>query len=146
MRRLRTRAALLMVGLAGCSAGLLEAVTNPPTGLPVTLTTTFTPGIVPTSGSIAGAADSVVAIVSSPATCGRTLSADAGETVAGLLITITLSMSGVQNCAPLNGMTSYHAVVHGVPAGSHNVSAHLRLVTNGAVSDTTVAQATITLP
>jgi hypothetical protein len=146
MRRLGTTTGLLILGLAGCSAGLLEAVTEPPSGLPVTLTTTFTPGIVPTSGSIAGAADSVVAVISTPATCGRTVSADAGDMAAGLVVTVTLSMSGVQNCAPLNGMSVYHAIVHGVAAGAHNVSAHLRFVTNGAVSDTTVAQATITLP
>ena len=43
---------ILMLGLAGCSSGLLEASTEPPTGIDVALTTSFSAGTVPTSGSV----------------------------------------------------------------------------------------------
>jgi hypothetical protein len=48
-----------MLGLAGCSSGLLEASTQPPTGLDVAVTTSFSAGIVPTSGSVTGKGDSL---------------------------------------------------------------------------------------
>ena len=143
MRRLGV---VLILGAAACSGGLLEASTAPPSGLPVTVTTTFAPGIVPATGTITGKGDSVVALVSWPATCNRTQSAEAGMTTGGLVITILLTAQGVQNCAPLNGMTLYRAAVHGVGAGTFVASAHVRLLTNGANSDSTVAQASVTLP
>jgi hypothetical protein len=69
MRRWLT---IVVLGVAGCSDGLLEASTQPPTGVDVAITTSFSPGIRPTSGSVAGKGDTLVAIVSRPATCGRT--------------------------------------------------------------------------
>jgi hypothetical protein len=143
---MRPLAALLIIGAAACSSGLLEASTTPPNGLPVSVTTSFVPGIVPASGSITGKGDSVVALVSWPAVCNRTVSADAGTTDAGLVITILLTSQGVQNCSPLNGMTLYRASVHGVPAGTINASAHIRLLTNGANSDSSIVATTLRLP
>ena len=143
---MRHLAVLSIVLLAACSGGLLETSSAPPTGLPVSITSSFSAGIVPTSGTLTGKGDSVVALVLRPATCGRELSAEAGSTNAGLVITILLTSQGVQSCAPLNGMTLYRAVVHGVAAGTRDVSAHVRLVSNGANSDTTVVQTTLTLP
>jgi hypothetical protein len=143
---MRYRALGLTLGLAACSGGLLKAVTEPPSGLSVSVSSTFVPGIVPTSGSIFGKGDSVVAIISRPAVCGKTLSADAGTVDAGLVVTVVLTSEGVQSCAPLNGMTTYRAVVHGVPSGSYDASAHVRLAGLGGNSDTTVARATIPLP
>jgi hypothetical protein len=135
-----------MLGLAGCSAGLLESVTEPPSGLVVNVTTTFSSGIVPTTGSIIGAGDSVVALVSRPATCGKTLTADAGATNGSLVITIVLTSEGVQTCLPVNGMTTYRAVVRGLPAGAYDASAHVRFAGLGGNADTTVARATVVLP
>ena len=143
---MRGRAIVLLFGLGACSAGLLEASGEPPSGYGVGLTTTFSQGIVPTSGSIFGAGDSVIATVTRPATCGRTVSAVAGTSDAGLVITLMLAASGVQNCTPLNGMTTYRAALHGIPAGSYDASVHVRLMTNGANSDTAVARATVRLP
>jgi hypothetical protein len=143
---MRHFAVLLIVGAAACSSGLLEESSNPPSGLPVTVSTTFTPGILPATGSITGKGDSVVALISWPAVCGRTVSADAGTTSSGLAITVLLSADGVQSCTPLNGMTLYRAVVHGVSAGTTRASAHLRLVTNGANVDSTIVTSTVSLP
>jgi hypothetical protein len=137
---------IVVLALAGCSSGLLEASTEPPTGVPVTVTTSFAAGILPTSGSVTGKADSVVAIVSRPATCGKTLSADAGTRGAELVVTIVLTADAVQSCSPLNGMMTYRAAVHGLPAGTRDASIHVRLQTLGTNSDTSVAHATITLP
>ena len=136
----------VMLGLAGCSSGLLEASTQPPTGIDVALTTSFSAGIVPTSGSVTGKGDSLVAIVSRPATCGRTLSADAGTKGTELVVTIVLKADAVQSCSPLNGMTTYRAAVHGLSTGTRDASVHVRLQTLGVNSDTSVARATITLP
>jgi len=135
-----------VAGVVACSSGLLNELTGAPTGYPVLLSTSFTPGIVATSGTITGKGDSVVALVSRPAVCGRTQAADAGLTAGELVITITLTSQGVQNCLPLNGMTTYRAVVHGVSAGLVTASAHVRMISNGANSDTTVVQSTFTLP
>jgi hypothetical protein len=143
---MRHLAVLFILGAAACSSGLLDASTEPPSGLPVSLSTTFTPGIVPATGSITGKGDSVVALVSWPAVCGRTTSAEAGTTSNGLVITILLTAQGVQNCAPLNGMTLYRASVHGVPSGVINASAHIRLLTNGANSDSSIVTKTLSLP
>jgi len=144
MRRLGV---LLMVGAAAaCSGGLLEASTAAPSGLPVSVTTSFVPGIVPAAGTITGKGDSVVAVVSWQAVCNRTQSADAGMTDGGLVITILLTAQGVQNCLPLNGMTQYRAAVHGVPAGTFVASAHVRLLTNGANSDSSIVTTTVKLP
>jgi hypothetical protein len=135
-----------MLGLAGCSSGLLEESTEPPTGIDVALTTSFSAGIVPTSGSVLGKGDSVVAIVSRPATCGRTLSAEAGTRGTELIVTIILKADAVQSCSPLNGMTTYRAALHGLSAGTRDASVHVRLETLGTNADTTVAQTTIALP
>lgn len=143
---MRYRGLALTLGLAGCSSGLLAALTEAPSGLAVTLTSSFAPGIVPTSGSIEGKGDSVVAIVSRPATCGKTVSADAGTTDGGLVVTVIFTSEGVQSCAPLNGMTTYRAVVHSVPTGAYDASAHVRFAGIGGNSDTTVARATVRLP
>jgi len=142
---MQKRALVLMLVLAGCSGGLLQAVSEPPSGLSVTVTSSFLPGIVPTTGSITGKGDSVVAIVSRPATCGKTLSADAGTTNGALVVTVVLTADAVQSCAPLNGMTTYRAVAHGVPAGTYDASAHVRLAGLANV-DTSAAHATIVLP
>lgn len=136
----------VMLGLAGCSSGLLEASTQPPTGFDVAVTTSFAVGIVPTSGSVTGKGDSLVAIVSRPATCGRTLSADAGTRDTELIVTIILKADAVQSCSPLNGMTTYRAAVHGLSAGTRDASVHVRLETLGTNLDTLVAHATIALP
>ncbi len=138
--------AFVVAGVAACSSGLLNELTTSPTGYPVLLSTTFTPGVVATSGAITGKGDSVVALVTRPAVCGRTQSADAGLAAGELVITITLTAQGVQNCLPLNGMTTYRAVVHGVSGGLVTASAHVRISSNGANSDTTVVQSTFTLP
>jgi hypothetical protein len=143
MRRFGVVCAL---GAAACSGGLLEASTAPPSGLPVSVTTTFVPGIVPAAGTITGKGDSVIAVVTWPATCNRTQTADAGMSAGGLVITILLTAQGVQNCLPLNGMTQYRAAVHGVPAGTFIASAHVRLLTNGANSDSSIVSATVKLP
>ena len=143
---MRHLAVLLIVGAAACSAGLLEEKSTPPSGLPVSVSSTFSPGIVPATGSITGKGDSVVALVSWPAVCNRTLSSAAGTTTAGLAITILLTADGVQNCTPLNGMTQYRAVVHGLSAGSISTTAHLRLVTNGANLDSIIVSKAVTLP
>jgi len=143
---MRPLAVLFILGAAACSSGLLETSTAPPSGLPVAVTTTFVPGIVAASGTITGKGDSVVALVSWPAVCNRDLSSDAGITSGGLAITILLTAQGIQTCTPLNGMTMYRAVVHGVPAGTINASAHIRLVTNGANSDSSVVTTTVILP
>src|SRR5436190_7619951 len=137
---------LSVLALAACSRGLLDATTEPPTGIPVVVTTSFSPGIVPTSGSVVGKGDSVVATVIRPATCGRTLSANAGTMGADLVVTIVLSADAVQSCAPLNGMTTYRAAVHGLAPGTRDASVHVRLETLGSRSDTTVAHATVALP
>jgi len=143
---MRPIAVLCILGAAACSGGLLEASTQPPSGLPVSVTTSFVPGIVPATGTITGKGDSVVALVSWPATCNRTLSADAGNTGGGLVITVLLTAQGVQNCLPLNGMTQYRAVVHGISTGTFTASAHVRLLTNGANSDSSIVSATVKLP
>ena len=144
---MRHLAVLFILGAAACSSGLLEASTAPPSGLPVSVTSSFVPGVVPASGTITGKGDSVVAVFSWPAVCNRTMSSDAGIATNGnLVITVLLSSQGVQNCSPLNGMTSYRAAVHAVPAGVINASAHIRLVTNGANSDSTIVAATLGLP
>jgi hypothetical protein len=143
---MRPIAVLAILGAAACSGGLLEASTAPPSGLPVTITSSFIPGIVPASGTITGKGDSVVALVTWPAVCGRSLSADAGTNAGGLVTTILLASQGVQNCQPLNGMTRYRASVHGVPAGTLSASAHIRLLTNGANLDSNVVTSTVTLP
>jgi hypothetical protein len=143
---MRPLAVLFMLGAAACSGGLLEASTDAPSGLPVSVTSTFVPGIVPASGTITGKGDSVVALVSWPAVCNRTLSSDAGIASSGLVITILLTSQGIQSCAPLNGMTQYRAVVHGVPAGTIAASAHIRLVTNGANSDSSIVSTSVKLP
>jgi len=138
---------VLGVAVAGCSSGLLEQSTSPPTGLFVNIDPTFSAGIVPTAGTIFGKGDSVVATVTRPATCGKTLSAEAGLTPVGALVmTVVLTSEGVQNCSPLNGMTTYRMAVRGLPAGARDVSAHVRLVSNGSNSDTTVVQKTVVLP
>jgi hypothetical protein len=139
-------APITLLALAGCSAGLLEATTEPPSGIPVAITTSFTVGITPTSGSVTGKGDSVVAIVTRPATCGRTLSAEAGTLKSELVVTIVLSSDAVQSCAPLNGMTTYRAAIHGLTAGTREASVHVRLETLGNKADTSVAHATVTLP
>ena len=138
--------AFVVAGVAACSSGLLNELSTSPTGIPVLLSTTFSPGIVATSGTITGKGDSVVALVTRPAVCGRTQGADAGIAGGELVITITLTSQGVQNCVPLNGMTTYRAVVHGISGGLVTASAHLRLISNGANSDTVVAQSSFTLP
>jgi hypothetical protein len=143
---MRSYFTILMLGLAGCSSGLLEASTQPPSGLDVAVTTSFSAGIVPTSGSVTGKGDSLVAIVSRPATCGRTLSADAGTRDTELVVTIILKADAVQSCSPLNGMTTYRAAVHGLSAGAREASVHVRLETLGVNSDTLVAHAAIALP
>lgn len=143
---MRQCAIIIMLALAACSSGLLEATTEAPTGIPVVVTTSFLPGIVATSGSVVGKGDSVVATVTRPATCGRTLSADAGTVGAELVITIVLTADAVQSCSPLNGMTTYRAAVHGLTPGAREASAHVRLKTLGAQSDTTVARTTVVLP
>jgi len=143
---MRPIAVLCILGAAACSGGLLEASSAPPSGLPVSVTTSFVPGIVPATGTITGKGDSVVAVVSWPATCNRTLSAEAGNTAGGLVITVLLTAQGVQSCLPLNGMTQYRAAVHGVPAGTFTASAHVRLLTNGANSDSSIVSATVKLP
>lgn len=143
---MRPIAVLCILGAAACSGGLLETSTQPPSGLPVSVTTNFVPGIVPATGTITGKGDSVVALVSWPATCNRTLSAEAGNTGGGLVITVLLTAQGVQNCLPLNGMTQYRAAVHGVPAGTFTASAHVRLLTNGANSDSSIVSTTLKLP
>jgi hypothetical protein len=144
---MRHRAVLLILGAAACSGGLLETSSTPPAGLPVSLTSTFTPGIVAASGSMTGKGDSVVALISWPAVCGRTISADAGTDPTGALtVTVLLTATGIQSCAPLNGMTTYRAAVHGVPVGTFNASGHIRLVTNGAVSDSSIVSTTLKLP
>jgi len=74
------------------------------------------------------------------------LSADAGTQGTELIVTIVLTADAVQSCSPLNGMTTYRAAVHGLAAGTHDASVHVRLQTLGVNSDTTVAHATITLP
>ena len=143
---MRPLAVLFILGAAACSGGLFEASTAPPSGLPVAVTSSFIPGVVPASGTITGKGDSVVALFSWPVVCGRSLSSDAGLTSGGLVITVLLTSQGVQNCLPLNGMTMYRAVVHGVPAGTINASAHIRLLTNGANSDSSIVSTTLTLP
>lgn len=143
MRRLGV---LFIVGAAACSSGLLEASTEAPSGLPISVTTTFIPGVVPATGTITGKGDSVVAVMTWPATCNRTQTADAGMTDGGLVITILLTAQGVQNCSPLNGMTQYRAAVHGVAAGTFVASGHVRLLTNGANSDSSIVSATVKLP
>ena len=139
-------ATIALLALAGCSSGLLEELTEPPTGIPVVVTTSFAAGITATSGSLTGKGDSVIAIVTRPATCGRTLSADAGTANSELIVTIVLSSDAVQSCAPLNGMTTYRAAVHGLAPGTREASVHVRLETLGTRSDTSVARATIALP
>jgi len=143
---MRHLAILFAVGAAACSGGLLEASTAAPSGLPVSFTTTFVPGVSPAAGTITGKGDSVVALVTWPAVCNRTTSAEAGTTSGGLVITILLTSQGVQNCSPLNGMTLYRASVHGVSAGTMTASAHVRLVTNGANIDSTIVSSTVKLP
>jgi len=137
---------LTMLALAACSSGLLDASTQRQLAFPVVVTTSFVPGIVPTSGSVAGKGDSVVGIVSRPATCGRTLRAEAGTNGAEIVITIILTADVVQSCSPLNGMTTYRAAVHGLSSGTRDASVHVRLETLGTNSDTSVARATISLP
>jgi hypothetical protein len=144
--RMRLGAILTLLVLAGCSSGLLDATTEPPSGIPVVVTTSFSPGIVATSGSVIGKGDSIVATVTRPATCGSALSADAGTAGAELVVTIVLSADAVQSCSALNGMTTYRATVHGLPAGTRDASVHVRLETLGSRSDTTVAHATVALP
>jgi hypothetical protein len=99
---------IVILGLAGCSSGLLEASTEPPTGIDVALTTSFSAGIVPTTGSVVGKGDSLVAIVTRPATCGRTLSADAGTKGTELIVTIILFV-GAGVCAMM-GKKKFAAV------------------------------------
>jgi len=146
---MRHRGLILLIGVAvaGCSSGLLEQSTSPPTGLFVNIDPTFSAGIVPTTGAIFGKGDSVVATVTRPATCGKTLSGEAGLTPVGALVmTVVLTAEGIENCTPLNGMTTYRLSVHSLPAGARDVSVHVRLVNNGANSDTTVVQKTVVLP
>ena len=143
---MRPLGVLLVLGSAACSGGLFEASTAPPSGLPVSVTTSLVPGIVPATGTITGAGDSVVALVSWPATCNRTQTADAGMTAGGLVITVLLTAHGVQNCLPVNGMTLYRASVHGVAAGTFVASAHVRLLTNGANLDSSIVSTTVKLP
>ena len=144
---MRHLAVLLIVGAGACSSGLLEASMAPPSGLQMNLTSSFVPGIVPASGTITGKGDSVVAVFTWPAVCNRTTTSDAGIATNGsLVITVLLTSQGVQNCLPLNGMTQYRAAVHGVPAGAVNASAHIRLVTNGANSDSSIVATTVSLP
>jgi hypothetical protein len=137
---------ITMLALGGCSSGLLEASTEPPSGIPVAVTTSFSVGITATNGSIAGKGDSLIAIVTRPATCGRTLKGDAGTVGSELVVTIVLSADAPQACLPLNGMTTYRAAVHGLAAGTREASVHVRLETLGTRSDTSIARATITLP
>jgi len=74
------------------------------------------------------------------------LTADAGTKGDELVVTVVLTADAVQSCAPLNGMTTYRAAVHGLAAGTRTASVHVRLETLGARLDTLVARATITLP
>ena len=144
---MRYRALVVLVGLVGCSSGLLEATSQPPSGLPVTVTSNVASSVVsPTTGTITGKGDSIVAVVTRPSTCGRSVSALAGEAGTSVVITILLTAQGVQNCDPVPGMTTYRAVATRVSGGLHDASVRIRLVTNGAVSDTTIVRTNIVLP
>ena len=143
---MRRRAVLLLFVLGACSGSVVETPDPSTGGLPIAVTTTFTEGSTATSASITGAGDSVVAVVTQPATCGKTLDASANATGKTLVIMVALSASSPQSCSPLFGTTTYRVAAHSVRAGTYNASALYRLVFAGNITDTTLARATITLP
>ena len=137
-----TLALLLAASLAvACSSSV-----SPDASSGVTLTTTSSTPPLPSSASIRGAGDSVVATVVAAATCGKTLSADAAVTPGRLVITISLTATAPQNCLPIFASTTYRAVVHRLAAGSYDASVDYRSVFGTAVSDSTVARTTVALP
>jgi hypothetical protein len=142
---MRRHAVLILLGLGACSDSTAET-SDSSGGLPVAVTTTFTAAATTTSAAISGAGDSVVAVVTQPATCGKTLDASANANGKTLVVTIALTAPGPQNCSPLFGTTTYRVAAHAVPAGTYNATALYRLVFAGNVTDTTVARATISLP
>lgn len=137
---------LLLVGSVALACVGSETGPDVPTGLVVTLSTVTTTPPLPESASITASGDSAVAIVVRQATCGRTISADAGITAAGLVITISLTSQNVQACDPIFGSTTYRAVAHGVAPGTYPASINFRYVFQGTVMDSTVARATVALP
>jgi hypothetical protein len=141
---MRRRAVLLLLGLGACSGSLVDNGDN--VALPVAVTTTFSEGATAIGASISGAGDSVVAVITQPATCGKTLDASASANGKTLLISVALSASVPQSCSPLFGTTTYRVAAHSVRAGTYNASALYRLVFAGNITDTTMARATITLP
>jgi hypothetical protein len=132
--------------MGACSNSVVETADSSNGGLPVAVTTTFSGGATATGASIAGAGDSVVAVVTQPATCGKTLSANANAASKALVITIALTASSPQSCSPLFGTTTYRVAAHAVPPGTYAATVLYRLVFAGNIADTTMARATISLP
>jgi hypothetical protein len=141
---MRRRAVLLLLGLGACSGSLVDNADNG--AFPVAVTTTFSAGATAISASISGAGDSVVAVVTQAATCGKTLDASASASGKILVVTVALSASVPQSCSPLFGTTTYRVAAHGVRAGTYDASALYRLIFAGNNTDTTMARATISLP
>ena len=140
--RIHSLMMLALVAIAGCSA---TSGTEPPRALPATVGAQTVIPPQPPSASIAGAGDSIVAVMTVRATCGRTVGASADVSQHDLTMAVILtSTSGVQTCDPINGSTIYRVATHGVPPGAYNVRAYFRLAPSGA--DTVMATRALMLP
>jgi len=136
------------IALACAALGALSACTNAPTepkALAVGLSvTSIAP--VPASAAITGAGDSVVAVIVLPAACGYTPAADGQMTTGALVLRLSLTSDGaLPTCLAINASTVYRLVAHNVPRASYDVSAEYRMVSDGIVSDSTLARQTIVL-
>ena len=139
MRLFRWMLILAAPAIAACS-GVME----PPSGLPVDLAETGGPPV-PSSVSIVGAGDSVIATVILPLACGTTTTAAAALSQGQLIITLVFTYQNLA-CLAANGSATYTLTVHKIPPGRYTAIIHEWSVTNNVPVDDVLGTSAIALP
>lgn len=139
---LGARATLATILLA-CSGD----VTEPPSGLPVTLTTSAAPAGARPAPSITATGDSVVAVaVLSTSGCYR-YAVEAGQRSGALVLTITATETG-QACLAVLMSSTFRVVAHQAPRGPYDAVLQQRTVpvSGAAAVPTELVRASVAVP
>ena len=133
-----------MLILAAPAIAACSGVMEPPSGLPVDLAETGGPPV-PSSVSIVGAGDSVIATVIQPLTCGNSTTAAAALSQGQLIVTLVFTYQNVA-CLAANGSATYTLTVHKITPVRYNAILHEWSVTNNVPVDDVLGTSAIALP
>lgn len=142
MRLTRSICVMMPIVAAACSNGL----TAPPNELPVTLSIIEPAGGGLPSQSIAGAGDSVQAVVVSlGGVCGAAPTAAAGLRANKLVMTITTVVAD-RPCLEIAAFQIYAITAREVPPGTRVALVDLHIVNGKTATDSVLISKSITLP